>query len=387
MSEFSMNIHFNCICETLENPCTYFAKNKQLADKSNNCKDMEHKISKQITDDSNINIPKQMQDKIFDCKSASVYENWHKKFKEFIEQEDLPENFESILKYFTDISSKYSPSTLWQAYSCLNKFYTTYKNWNNFNQTSALKNYIKKIENTSKPKKQSTILEKEQLFNFLENAPNDDKQVLVRKAVSIVGYYGGLRCAELTNLKWKDVSVQNDVITVFIADSKTDQNGSKRFCFNIPKSSNSCCPYSILKLYLDDIKCSMGKCDRLFQNPHIKSKAFSGQPMGRNTIGSIPKYIATFLELENPGSYTGHCFRRSSATALADTGASSVTLKRQFRWKSDTVCQSYIDQSKKIKLDVAKSLSLPSTSENASNPARESKIIQISNCSNLIINL
>ena len=101
--------------------------------------------------------------------------------------------------------------------------------------------------------------------------------------------------------------------------------------------------YIIQVLY----KSVSNKKGRLFQNYNAKSKRYSGQPMGRNMIGSVPKFIARYLELENPELYTGHCFRRSSATALADSGASMTTLKRQFRWKSDTVAEGYIDQKKK----------------------------------------
>ena len=73
---------------------------------------------------------------------------------------------------------------------------------------------------------------------------------------------------------------------------------------------------------------------------------FAGQPMGRNTIGGTPKFIANFLGLADPERYTGHCFRRSSTTVLADSGASLTTLRRPYRWKSDTVAHSCIEQSK-----------------------------------------
>lgn len=59
----------------------------------------------------------------------------------------------------------------------------------------------------------------------------------------------------------------------------------------------------------------------------------------------MPKAIATYLNLPNPEYYTGHCFRRSSATLLADTGANLITLKRQGGWKSDRVAESYIEES------------------------------------------
>lgn len=43
------------------------------------------------------------------------------------------------------------------------------------------------------------------------------------------------------------------------------------------------------------------------------------QPIGINTIGEFPKRVAAFLCLSYAEEYTSHCFRRSSASVLADT--------------------------------------------------------------------
>lgn len=80
------------------------------------------------------------------------------------------------------------------------------------------------------------------------------------------------------------------------------------------------------------------------------------QPVGINTFGAIPKNIATFLGLENPKKYTGHCFRRSSATLLADSGAELTTLKRHGGWKSSTVAEAYIESSIENKTRIAKQI-------------------------------
>jgi hypothetical protein len=85
--------------------------------------------------------------------------------------------------------------------------------------------------------------------------------------------------------------------------------------------------------------------------------------VGINNIGSIPSKIATFLNLPNPSQYTGHCFRRSSATLLANRGGDLLTLKRHGRWKSGTVAESYVADSLKRKIDAfrVKEASISST--------------------------
>lgn len=69
------------------------------------------------------------------------------------------------------------------------------------------------------------------------------------------------------------------------------------------------------------------------------------QNIGRHTIGGIPKEIATFLGLKNPERYTGHCFRRTAATLLSESGASSQMIRQLGRWRSDIIAQGYIEDS------------------------------------------
>ena len=52
------------------------------------------------------------------------------------------------------------------------------------------------------------------------------------------------------------------------------------------------------------------------------------QRIGINTLGEMGKKVAIFLNLSQPSLYTGHAFRRSSATFLADSGADISVLKR-----------------------------------------------------------
>lgn len=331
------------------------------------------------------NIPQEIKDKVFSCKSIEVYNKWHQKFIEFIKQQNLTESMESVLKFFDDLAPNYAPSSLWQGYSCLNKYYVTYKGWKSFNDAPFLKNYLKKFEKESAAKKKSMIFSKEQIFDFLNNAPGDDRRVLVRQAATAIGYYGGLRSAELVALEFDDVVLSDVEINVFIKASKNDPLGEEKFYFVITKKDCELA-YSIVKRYAESIE---NKTGRFFRNFNNKANKFTKQPMGINMIAAIPKFIATYLKLENVDKYTGHCFRRSSATALANTGVSRMSLKRQFRWKSDTVAEGYVASSKSNKIDIAKSLTLSSNAQSTSNDqsGEASKILHIHNCSNVVINL
>lgn len=102
------------------------------------------------------------------------------------------------------------------------------------------------------------------------------------------------------------------------------------------------------------------------------------QVIGKNKIGGMPKQIATYLNLPNPELYTGHCFRRTSATLLADSGANLTTIKRHGGWKSDQVAEGYIEESIQNKYNITSKLTSgikispqnepqPSTSRDMSN--------------------
>jgi len=89
--------------------------------------------------------------------------------------------------------------------------------------------------------------------------------------------------------------------------------------------------------------------------PRPTKSGFSIQMRGVNHIGLVAKKIATFLVLD-PSSYTGHSFRRSSATSDADGGISLINLKRFGGWRSDSVASSYVDDSLVSSVEAAKCL-------------------------------
>jgi hypothetical protein len=95
---------------------------------------------------------------------------------------------------------------------------------------------------------------------------------------------------------------------------------------------------------------------------------YTRQAAGKQKIANLPKEIATFLGLPNPLSYTGHCLRATSATLLADAGISMMNLKRHGGWKSDTVVEGYLRESKKLKADTATMLATGSDIPLAMNP-------------------
>lgn len=108
--------------------------------------------------------------------------------------------------------------------------------------------------------------------------------------------------------------------------------------------------YDIVKKY-QALRTNKAKSDRFFQN--FQKGKCTCQPIGVNKFGSMPKEIAKFLGLPDAECYTGHSFRRTSATLLADAGADILTLKRHGGWRSNTVAESYVEDSIQNKVNIS----------------------------------
>lgn len=94
--------------------------------------------------------------------------------------------------------------------------------------------------------------------------------------------------------------------------------------------------------------------NRFFIN-YIREKC-TVQVVGVHKIAGVPSVVAKYLKLDNPLSYTGHCFRRSSATLLANAGGSMENIMRHGGWRSVSVAEGYVEQSEATKLNVAKQI-------------------------------
>ena len=143
------------------------------------------------------------------------------------------------------------------------------------------------------------------------------------------------------NLTINDITDTGSVVIIMIEDSKT--HSQRTFVISNP---------SRIALYRKYYGLRPAHCT----NPKFFIKYANGkcanQVIGINKIRNTPKEIATYLKLPEAERYTGHCFRRSSATLLANSGADFVTLKRHGGWRSSTVAEGYIAESIERKIEV-----------------------------------
>lgn len=147
------------------------------------------------------------------------------------------------------------------------------------------------------------------------------------------GICGCLRCDEITNMKVEEIEDLANKYIVSINSNKNDYAGQ----------------FIIGNLFYDHVKKYIslrppGQFSDRFFIKYQEGKCFR-QPIGRHKIGEVPENIASYLQLPDPKRYTGHCFRRTSATLLSDSGANMQMVKQLGRWRSDIIAQGYIENS------------------------------------------
>jgi len=108
--------------------------------------------------------------------------------------------------------------------------------------------------------------------------------------------------------------------------------------------------------------------------------------MGIHVLGKIPMQIAKFLELSNPDSYTRHAFRRSTASAMAESGASTTLMRTHFNWKSEATAMKYIESTNTQKLKISDFIQ-PNITEKSSETTVKHFHFNIQNCNNFFINM
>lgn len=127
---------------------------------------------------------------------------------------------------------------------------------------------------------------------------------------------GACRRIELKTIHMEDLTDETTCMLIDIPETKTDK--PRKFAvmghfYNIVKKYMALRPPD----YVDKeffMRYQDGKCYR--------------SNIGIHTFGAMPKKIAVYLQLPQPDLYTGHCFRRSSATVYVNSGADIIDLKR-----------------------------------------------------------
>lgn len=142
--------------------------------------------------------------------------------------------------------------------------------------------------------------------------------------------FGAMRGGELAKLAFKDVSEQGNLFIIWVRKPKNKED--RYFTITGP-----CC--GVVKKYID-LRPRDSETERFFIN-YQKGRCLK-QVIGKQKFTQMPRRIAEFLELPDVEQYTGHSFRRSSASMFANTGAGIEAVKNIGGWKSAKVAEGYV---------------------------------------------
>lgn len=164
----------------------------------------------------------------------------------------------------------------------------------------------------------------------------------------VLGVMGACRADELANLLNEDIIEEHNFVLINIRQTKNKVPRS--FVISSAENVNF---LGIFRKYVELKKenAFLAKHTRFFMR-YNKGK-IQNQPVGKNTFYKIPSIVAKFLNLPNPDSYTGHAFRRTSATLLANSGVDILNLKKHGGWKSSVIAESYVADSVYQKQNIA----------------------------------
>jgi integrase len=167
------------------------------------------------------------------------------------------------------------------------------------------------------------------------------------RALLLLGFLGGFRRSELTNLEVEDVSFSNSGMIVRLNRSKTDQQGEGRDV-PIPKLDSHLCAVKAVKEWLEASGISHGAIFREVDRLGIvgASKLTSGM-----VARTIKKYIKK-IGLD-PSNYSGHSLRAGLVTSAAIAGAAEWQIRKQTGHKSNEMVSRYIRQSEMFSDNVA----------------------------------
>ena len=309
----------------------------QVSDKENDVMDVEF--------DALMSYSRKLMMGATNEKSRKVYDRYQKMYLTYLTLYSLdPLNPQSPQTFFVVLHHKYSGSSLWTIYSCVNSWYKATHGFDLKTMpmvTALMKtvtaNHVIKKAPTFTSNEISTIFKG--LKKDVEARGFEGNKALVRLVGVALAYYGLCCSADLMNLQHEDVrkcEKKGNYYVLFEARvDTTNVRGAgnmatvkrkhtvKPFSFNLPMWLT---PF--LDTYMS-LSPDNGNC--LLCNPQKRVKAGGAvfvQNLGQNNLGKWGKELGLVLSKEKPDTYTTHCWRHSGATNLANNGGTELQLKR-----------------------------------------------------------
>lgn len=158
------------------------------------------------------------------------------------------------------------------------------------------------------PEKEPVFMEPHEFKKLLAACPSD-----FWRGICLIAYHGGLRKNEILNIRWQDIDLENEIITVCNTDEHLTKSRKNR---KIPMTQS-------VKAVLEKLRKSIFVSDYVFNNKE-------NRPIINNFYRdfSIVVVKAGLVDKEKKARFSIHDLRRSCATELLRAGVPPKTAQR-----------------------------------------------------------
>lgn len=173
------------------------------------------------------------------------------------------------------------------------------------------------------------------------------------RALLLVGFAAALRRSELAALRLEDLVVDGDGLRVFIAASKTDQDGAGHTRGIAYGTDPATCPVHAWQAWLTHRRTHgagspaagpRSPADASVERAFVRVDRW-GNLGGTLSARSVARIVAARADAAGLlGHWAGHSLRRGFATTAYATGSSELALMRHGRWRSTSAMRGYIDE-------------------------------------------
>jgi hypothetical protein len=243
----------------------------------------------------------------FSENSKQQYRRIWAHFRDFVVEVDFetgPPGEESFTRYFNFLwlEKKYASSTLWTYYSCLNSMMKRKYNIK-LQELPRIKGFDTDIKN------KAPIFEETQLKAFMLGNM-ESSYWLVRQAISIVSFFGGLHIQECQDLVLERIIRNNNGFKITHSHKK-QRSDQRESVFIVPAAGGFA---DWLAIYLEKVNSNLNRYTGRVWWTGTKGNHLKGVPISKNMVEKVPHDVATRLGLTNAEDYTFHSYRRTSAT-------------------------------------------------------------------------
>ena len=178
----------------------------------------------------------------------------------------------------------------------------------------------------------------------------------------ILCFTGFLRFDEVSNLKYSDIDFEESYFRLFIEKSKTDTCRVGNWVY-IAKTYTVACPYTVLKLYLDnacfktDSEKYLFRSISFFRSLNCHKLRPGNKPITYTCAREL--ILQAFKDIGlSTKSFGTHSLRAGGATAAAENSVSDRLFKKHGRWKSERAKDGYVKEGIDQLLSVSLNLGL-----------------------------